>query len=1006
MAGKCEMLPRDNQNYHRVALLHSIRMQWLMFVSGLVILGGILYYQGYCDYKDTTNQEYKRLETQVRIAIANIENNIIATNLAMISIMGNIANDKNNEDFDVVSQNLAILSEAMPGVRTLVILDSEGKVLASNRNELIGRDLHERDYFATPARDNNPSILYISPPFKTMLGSFVINLSRVIRSPNGKFNGIVTAALDPEYFKVLLSSILYAPDMVATIVHGDGISFLAMPDQDGLQNAGRGEIKDSFTEWGKREGNENPFAGKALPNASDRIVAFDAVNQHDPEIDVPLYVACSRNRAAVQAGWRENAFKQGSLFALIGATAGLGLLLLQRRQRRLSLSAAGAQDLINLRLALMEYAVDHDLRNLLRRALDEVCSISGSTIGFFHFVEPDQRTLSLQAWSTRTLDEFCTADGYGQHYPIEDAGVWADCLRQRRPLIHNDYDSLPGRKGLPEGHARVVRELVVPVSRGERLTAVLGVGNKPGPYTEQDVEMVSCLADIVWEISERKQSQEERDRLRTRYQNLLSVATDGIHILDEQGNLVESNETFRTMLGYAAADTPALNIGDWDVGIPPEELVPRIASLMESSSVFETRHRRHDGTVFDVEINACGVRLDGKKYLFASSRDISARKEIENALHESRQLLSDIFDFLPDATFVVDPEKRVIAWNRAMEEMTGVRKEEILGQGDHAYTIPFYGERREQLLDLIGLDNADLEARYSAVTRHGERLFAESFCSALYNGKGAHVWAVVAPLYDHEGRRIGAVESIRDITAIKEAEANLARSNRELEQFAYVASHDLQEPLRKIAGFTELLANRLKGTLDEKAESHMWYVIDGAARMRMLINDLLNYSRITRTGREFTETDTSAVLSKVLRDLEPTIKECNAEIVCGSLPVVLADPNQLGQVFQNLIGNAMKYRGSRPLRISVGAMPCPDGWLFSVADNGIGIAPEFFERIFIIFQRLHTRAEYPGTGIGLAVCQKIIERHSGRIWVESELGTGSTFHFTMPSRLKDKKVIA
>jgi PAS domain S-box-containing protein len=481
-----------------------------------------------------------------------------------------------------------------------------------------------------------------------------------------------------------------------------------------------------------------------------------------------------------------------------------------------------------------------------------------------------------------------------------------------------------------------------------------------------------------------------------RYQTLQAVSRDGIHILDPRGNLVESNAAFREMLGYSAEFDLPLHASAWVVGIPAEQLEAKVSELIRTPAVFETKFRDKNGTVSDVEISACGVQLGDQWYLYASARDVSKRKQIEASLLESRQFLSDIFDFLPDATFVVDREKTVIAWNRAMEEMSGVSKEEMLGRGDHAYSIPLYGDRRSQLIDLIDADDEELRANYQDITRIGERLFAETFCPILRNGKGAHVWAIVAPLYNHEGTRIGAIESIRDITAIKEAEANLARSNRELELFAYVASHDLQEPLRKISGFTELLANRYKGAFDEKAESYMEYIVDGAVRMRTLINDLLNYSRVMNSNKEHKATDCSALLDKVLRDMEPALNESNAEIVCGRLPVVQADPAQLGQLFQNLISNAIKYRGTASPKIRINAFQQHTNWLFSVADNGIGIAPEFFERIFVIFQRLHTRAEYPGTGIGLAVCQKIIEHHGGKIWIESTESSGSTFFFTLP----------
>jgi len=980
----------------QAALRHNIRTQWLMLAVAVTILTGVIGYQTFTSYRDITNQEQLRLQTQTQVVSANIERQLEATGLALKSVISDIAYLRAHEKIKLTNRRLSALTEAMPGIRSMLIFDKNGIAIAANRDNLIGKDFSSRDYFQVPLHHGDISALYVSPPFKSILGPTILNLSRIIPASDDTFGGVTVAALDPDYFGSLLDSVRYAPDMTCAITHGDGLRFMLTPDKAGLAGKNQNVPGSFFARHIASNKQQNIFSGTSISTGEENMMAIQTVNPKALRLNKPLYVFVSRQIDPIYAGWRHQ-LRISALFLIILCSAStLGLHLLQRRQKRLEQQGRQTQDVMDLRISLIEYSLAHDMQELLTQALDEVCNLSHSPIGFYHFVEPDQQNLSLQAWSTRTLNEFCTTTGHGLHYPIEKAGVWADCVSQKCPVIHNDYPTLSNKKGLPEGHAPVIRELVVPILRSGVVVAILGIGNKPTDYTEHDVELTKHLADIVWEITDRKRNEEERHKLNVRYQTLQSVARDGIHIIDLDGNLVESNAAFRQMLGYAAGDAPALNITEWDAEIPREELVTTLRKLVHSPATFETRHRRCDGTTFDTEVSACGVQLGGEWYLYASSRDISTRKEMEDSLQKARQLQADIFNFLPDATFVVDLDKKVIAWNRAMEEMSGVSREEMLGQGDHAYTIPFYGDRRNQLLDLIDVEDEELKARYQGVTRIGDRLFGETFCPALYNGKGAHIWAIVAPLYDSDGKRIGAIESIRNITAIKETETNLARSNRELEQFAYVASHDLQEPLRKIAGFTELLASRYKHTFDEKAESYMAYIIDGATRMRSLINDLLSYSRVMSSARELAETDSSAVLSRVLRDLDLVIKESNTEIVCGPLPVIHADQSQLGQLFQNLIGNAIKYRGAEAPMITINAVRQRTDWLFSVADNGLGIALEFHERIFAIFQRLHTRTEYPGTGIGLAVCHKIVERHGGRIWVESTGVTGSTFYFTIP----------
>jgi signal transduction histidine kinase len=233
--------------------------------------------------------------------------------------------------------------------------------------------------------------------------------------------------------------------------------------------------------------------------------------------------------------------------------------------------------------------------------------------------------------------------------------------------------------------------------------------------------------------------------------------------------------------------------------------------------------------------------------------------------------------------------------------------------------------------------------------------------------------------------------------ALEESIAELARSNADLQQFAYVASHDLKEPLRIVASYTQLLARRYKGKLDSDADEFIRYAVDGANRMQWLINDLLAYSRVTSQDQVLEAVDCDGVLEEVLSDLRVAIEESRAVVTHDPLPRVMADRGQLGQLFQNLIGNAIKFHGKEPPQVHVTAKRKSDEWAFSVRDNGVGLDPQYAERIFVIFQRLHDREEYPGTGIGLAICKKVVERHGGRIWVVSQVGQGATFHFTLPT---------
>lgn len=243
-------------------------------------------------------------------------------------------------------------------------------------------------------------------------------------------------------------------------------------------------------------------------------------------------------------------------------------------------------------------------------------------------------------------------------------------------------------------------------------------------------------------------------------------------------------------------------------------------------------------------------------------------------------------------------------------------------------------------------------------------------------------------------KEIAARSAAEDVLARQTKE--LARSNTELEQLAYVASHDLQEPLRMITSYLQLLDQRYTNRIDADASEFIAFAVDGAKRMQTLIDDLLTYSRLGSRAKLLQPTSCADVVSDALRYLSAAIEKSGANVVCGNLPTVMGDATQLTQLFQNLIANAIKFSEEKTLVIRIDAEDAGSAWCVSVRDNGIGIAPEYFERIFVMFQRLHTRAKYPGTGIGLALCKRIVDHHQGRIWVESEIGQGSVFKFTLP----------
>jgi PAS domain S-box-containing protein len=353
-----------------------------------------------------------------------------------------------------------------------------------------------------------------------------------------------------------------------------------------------------------------------------------------------------------------------------------------------------------------------------------------------------------------------------------------------------------------------------------------------------------------------------------------------------------------------------------------------------------------------------------------------------------------LLEQVSDSMVTVNEELRVLSWNKGAEQIYGWSAQEVLGKTvTETLATEYIGTSRAEIFNQFS-SQGNWSGEVIQSTKDGRRLALLSSSSALKDGSGKIV-GIASVNRDISERK-------RNEEELRRTAKELARSNQELQMFAYVASHDLQEPLRMVSSFVQLLEARYKGRLDESADKYIYYAVDGAKRMQKLINDLLLYSRVDSKEEAPTLVDTEALFEKILLVLSPAIKETGALISHDKLPAVLANGGQLAQVFQNLLSNALKFRKATEVPvIHVGAERSKAGWVFSVKDEGIGIEPQYVERIFRVFQRLHKREEFEGTGIGLSICKKVIERHGGRIWIESELGKGSTFRFTLSETESD-----
>jgi len=464
---------------------------------------------------------------------------------------------------------------------------------------------------------------------------------------------------------------------------------------------------------------------------------------------------------------------------------------------------------------------------------------------------------------------------------------------------------------------------------------------------------------------------------------------------DAHGIITYVNDKFCAISKYSREELLGQTHRIVNSGYHSQEFFQQMYNTITSGRVWngDIRNRAKDGSIYWVASTIVPfVDSRGKPTQYMAIRtDITANKRAE----EAREHLASIVDSSDDAIISKDANGTINAWNRGAIKIFGYSASEAVGQ---------------PVQMLIPPDRADEETDIMARIRRGESVEHYETIRVRKDSKSIDVSVTISPIKDSVGKIVGASKIARDITARKVNEKRLAvqarelarkidelaRSNADLEQFAYVASHDLQEPLRMVAAYTQLLAERYKGKLDENADKFIGYASEGAHRMQVLILDLLAFSRVGRAEAKYSSVDCNAVVEGLKQDLGSAIAESGAVLAHADLPVIRADRLQLTQVLQNLTANAIKFRGNQKPEIFVGAEQAGENWQFSVKDNGIGIAPEFVENIFVVFQRLHTRTEYPGNGIGLAICKKIVDRNGGKIWVESQPGSGSTFKFTLP----------
>ena len=562
-------------------------------------------------------------------------------------------------------------------------------------------------------------------------------------------------------------------------------------------------------------------------------------------------------------------------------------------------------------------------------------------------------------------------------------------FRQQHPQQRQGYTAHPHSRTINDGlELRGLRK------NGSEFPAEISLSPLETP---QGVLVTAAIRDITV----RKEAEMHLVQMEGRYRGLLEAAPDAMVVVNAAGKIVLLNVQAEKQFGYGRDEL----VGQQVKNIIPEGFAERLiadgtrtaaeALAQQIGTGIELVARRKDGSEYPIEIMLSPLESDEGILITAAIRNISVRKQAEDALRQSeerfRLVVSNVKDY---AILTLDPEGLVLSWNEGAEKIKGYTSEEIIGQHfSRFYSSEDVGNGKPAFELEQATNNGRAEDEGWRIRKDGSRFFAN---------------VVITALRDQMGRLRGFGKITRDVTERKNSEellvktvSKLKRSNDELQQFAYVSSHDLQEPLRMVASYTQLLAKRYQGRLDSDADEFITFAVDGCNRMQVLIQDLLAYSRSGTIGKAPCEVSGEDALQEALENLQITIKQSGALVSHDSLPVIQTDETQLAQVFQNLIDNAIKYRSAEVPTVHVSAKKNGDHeWIFSVRDNGLGIAPQYFEKIFVLFQRLHGRNEFEGTGIGLAICKKIVERLGGKIWVESQPGKGSTFYFSLPVKIE------
>jgi PAS domain S-box-containing protein len=676
-----------------------------------------------------------------------------------------------------------------------------------------------------------------------------------------------------------------------------------------------------------------------------------------------------------------------------------------------------SHDLLEARLRLSDLSQTLDTQALLVAFLDEAEALTGSRIGFVHFVEEDQKTLSLQTWSTKTRQSLCTTKVTEMHYPIEDAGVWVDCVKERTAVIHNDYASLSGRKGLPPGHVAMIRELVVPILRRGLIVAIFGVGNKEESYDDWDIELVSTLGDMAWDIFKRKHSEEALRAAEFKYRQRLEHSPVGVYRSTFGGRFVSLNMSMARMMGY---ESPQETLRDMtnlagQLYVDPTRREEFLELLLRDGVVqgFEFRGRKKNGETNWIFENARLTREDEESFIDGFAQDITEKKHFEEALRQSEEHLQSIFRVAPTGIGVVK-NRVLVRVNQRVCDMTGYVEEELLGRSARM----LYPAQED--FDYVGKE------KYRQIKEKGTGEVETRWLRK--DGTVIDVLMASTPL-DPEDLSIGVTFTATDITERNAIQAELRTANRGLREataqatelaaqsqaankakseFLANMSHEIRTPLNGVMGMLQLMETT---ALDAEQQELVTTAISSSTRLTRLLSDILDISRIEAGKLVLYETEfqIGALKDSVLELFAPVArkKRLNLRFLLDErVPDrVIGDEMRLRQILFNLVGNAIKFTQQGEIGVEISPLPCLASHgchlLLCVSDTGVGIPDDRLQDIFEPFVQADGSyvRQHQGAGLGLSIVRRLAQMMNGKLVVETSPGEGTTICLSLPLRV-------